>query len=111
MTRTKLASQAKSLLGRDVAVRLKDGKTASGKLVRIQGGRLYIRPAAGAKGKPVATKALLPLLLYDVAALGAAAASPYTYGYGYGGVPHGYAGAYGPYGYGYGYGVPGGFWL
>ncbi|HZG74257.1 MAG TPA: hypothetical protein VEZ72_00240 [Paenibacillus sp.] len=110
MHRSKIASKAKTLVGHPVAVKMKDGATVAGTLVRMSGDRLYVRTQAVGDAKrttashSVRTKALLPLLLYDVAALGA---GPYG-GYGaYG--PYGpYGGPYGPYGP---YGGAGGFWF
>ncbi|MNN63504.1 hypothetical protein D3C81_1788880 [compost metagenome] len=49
------------------------------------------------------TKAIIPLVLFDLLAIGTA-----PYGYGYGGYG-GYGGGY-PYGNGYGYPPYGGFW-
>ncbi len=120
MHRSKIASKAKTLVGRPVAVKMKNGATVSGTLVRLSGDRLYVLPqaAGGAKrttaSRSVRTKALLPLLLYDVAALGA---GPYggfggfgvPYGGGYGG--YGGFGGYGPYGPYGPYGGGGGFWF
>lgn len=85
--------KAKEWVGKRVSIRKRDGSAVHGKLVAVRGNQLMIQP----EGKSVKTKALLPLLLYDVAALGAYGAyAPYGYGgYGYGGIA--------PYGYGYGY--------
>ncbi|MDF2959845.1 MAG: hypothetical protein K0S39_1580 [Paenibacillus sp.] len=86
----------RKLLGKTVYAIKKDGSKVSGKLVRICGNQLIIAPK---KGKQVRTSALIPLVLFDLLAIGT---SPYGYGgygYGYGGYP------YGGYGYG-GYGGP-----
>lgn len=91
------------LVGKQVYCMKKDGSVASGKLVRISsGGRLHLLQA---KGK-ARTKAVIPLVLFDLLAIGT---SPYAYGgYGYGYPGYGYGGGYGGFGYpGYGYG--GGF--
>jgi len=81
-------SQAQKLIGTQIFAVRKDGAVASGKLVRIQGNHLVLEQP---KGKKVQIKALLPLALFDVFALGAADG-----GFGYGG--------YDGYGYdGYGY--------
>ncbi|WP_309121017.1 hypothetical protein [Paenibacillus sp.] len=111
MQRSNIASKAKSLVGGPIVVKMKDGKTVSGTLVRIAGQRLYVAPSCAAGGKrksaPVRTKALLPLLLFDVAAIGAGV--PYGYG-GYG--PGPYGGPFGPYGpYGPYGGPQGGLWF
>ncbi|MCI3925183.1 hypothetical protein MO973_33730 [Paenibacillus sp. TRM 82003] len=107
------AKQVKSLIGRQVVAQRRDGSVVAGKLVKIKGDRLILESS---KGKSVRTKALLPLLLYDLAAVGTA---PYAGagfgGYGYGGYPgYGAYGAYGAYGGlgGYGYGpYGGGLWF
>jgi len=95
--RTVTKREASKLLGKHVYAVRKDGSIATGKLVRIQGNRLLLQPSG--KGKKVSTKAILPLVLFDLLAIGT---SPYTYGYG--------GGFYGyPYG-GPGYGAPFGYW-
>lgn len=95
-------AQVKKLLGKPVFAVKRNGAVVTGKLVRIKGAELYIQPLG--KNRKVHTKALLPLVLYDVLAVGGA------YGGGYGpyyGVPGYGPYAYGPYrGYG-GIGSPG----
>ncbi|MNH93303.1 hypothetical protein D3C73_459020 [compost metagenome] len=101
---TKIRKQdVRKLVGKDIVALRKDGTAVSGKLVSIKGDTLQLAPK---KGKSVQTKAIIPLVLFDLLAVGT---SPYAYGgyggyggYGYGGYPGGY-----PYG-GFGYG--GGFW-
>ncbi|WP_028560407.1 50S ribosomal protein L35ae [Paenibacillus pinihumi] len=93
------------LIGKHVYAMKKDGTVVSGKLVRVHSNKLYVQPRA--KGKKVYTKAILPLVLFDLLAVGTA---PYAYGGGFGG---GFGGN--PYGYGgypgnYGYSPYGGFW-
>lgn len=96
--------EAKKLLGKQVYCLKKDGTMASGKLVRISAnGRLFL---AQSKGKKVSTKAIIPLVLFDLLAIGT---SPYSYGYGYGGGYPGYGGYGGGYGGGFGGGLGGGF--
>jgi hypothetical protein len=95
--------QAKKWIGKKIYAVRKDGVVVEGKLVKISGQKLLIQKP---KGKKVHTKAIIPLVLYDLLAIGT---SPYAYGgYGYGAygaAPYGYGGygAYGaaPYGYGY----------
>jgi hypothetical protein len=89
------SAELKSLVGKTIYAVKKDGARVSGKLVRISGNRLYVQPSG--KGKTVKTKAIVPLVLYDLLAIGTA---PYAYGY------PGYSpyGAYGSYGY------PGYYW-
>lgn len=84
-------SAVTKLSGKHVYALKKDGTVIDGKLVSIKGNRVLIRPK---KGKAY-TKAILPLVLFDLLAVGTA---PYAYGFGYG---------YPGYGYGYGYGYPG----
>jgi hypothetical protein len=88
---------AKKLIGKQVYCLKKDGTVASGKLVKVSGSRLLL---AQPKGKKVRTSAVIPLVLFDLLAIGTA---PYAYG-GYGG----FYGGYGGYGLG-GYGYNGGF--
>lgn len=98
--------EVSKLVGKHVYAIRKDGSVVTGKLVRIQGTKLHIKPER--RGKKVSTKAILPLVLFDLLAIGTG-----PYGYGYGGGGGLYGGGY-PYGYGYGaYGSPygyGGFW-
>jgi hypothetical protein len=94
--------QVMKLIGKNIVAVKKDGTKISGKLIRISGNRLIVQRMSG---KKVQTKALIPLVLFDLLAVGTA---PYSYGgYGYGGSPYGggygYGGAYG-YGYNQGYG-------
>jgi hypothetical protein len=89
----------KKLIGKPIYAVKKDGAVVTGLLKSLNGNRLVLeRP----KGKGVSTKAVIPLVLFDLLAIG-------TYG-GYGG-GFGYGG-YGGYGYGgYPYGgYPGLFW-
>jgi hypothetical protein len=94
MAKRKVA-QVKTLIGKTIVACKKDGTLISGKLVSVKGNRLYVQP----KGKHVRTKGLLlPLLLTDLAAVGAGYGGYGGYDgvpYGYGGVPYGYGGAYG----------------
>ncbi|MFB5265917.1 hypothetical protein ACE41H_03835 [Paenibacillus enshidis] len=98
-------SDVRKLVGKQVYALRKDGSIVQGKLVRISGNKLYVANM----NKKVKTSAILPLVLFDLLAIGTA---PYAYG-GYGGYGGGYGG-YAPYGYGnqvpYGYGYPGYFW-
>jgi len=90
------------LIGKSVYALKKDGSVVRGKLVKISGGKLYVAVRSG-KGKTVRTSAIIPLVLFDLLAIGTA---PYAYG-GYPG--YGFGGGYGGYGYG-GIGGIGGFW-
>ncbi|EGL19430.1 hypothetical protein HMPREF9413_4677 [Paenibacillus sp. HGF7] len=64
-----------------------------GKLVRIQGDQLILEPQEGT----AQTKAFVPLVLFDLLAIGT---SPFVNGFGFGG----------GFGYGGGFGGPGFFW-
>lgn len=87
-------AQVKSLIGKQIYAQHKNGTVVSGKLIEVKGRQLVLEQD---KGKKVKTKAIIPLVLFDLLAIGTA---PYAYGYG-GGYPYG-----GGYGY-YGYGGPG----
>lgn len=98
MGRTVTKKEAEKWLGKSIVAYKKDGSMVTGKLVKISGNRLIL---AQNSRKKVKTKAIIPLVLFDLLAIGSA---PYGYGgYGYGG--YGGYGPYGPYGYPYG-----GFW-
>lgn len=85
--------QVMKLVGKNIVAVKKDGSKVMGKLLRVSGNRLILQRVSG---KKVQTKALIPLVLFDLLAVGTA---PYAYG------PYGYGGG-GPYG-GYGPGGPG----
>ena len=101
--------QAQKLLGQHIVAVKKDGNFITGKLVRISGNRLILQRS---KGKTVQTKAIIPLVLFDLLAIGTA---PFAGGF-YGGGGFGYGPGPGPGpvpyggapGYGYG-GFPGGY--
>lgn len=86
-------AQASKLVGKRIYALHKNGSVVSGKLIRISGNRLVLEQA---KGKKVKTKAIIPLVLFDLLAIGTA---PYAYG----GYPYGGYGGYGYGGYPYGY--------
>lgn len=91
MRQTISRQQAKKLIGQQVYAIKKDGARVSGKLVRIKGDRLYLQSS---KGKSVRTKAILPLVLFDLLAIGT---RPFAFGFG------------GPFGFGNFGGFGGGF--
>lgn len=87
----------KKLIGKQVYCLKKDGTVASGKLVRISsGGRIHLLQE---KGK-ARTKAVLPLVLFDLLAIGT---SPFAFG-GFGFPGFGFPG----FGFGGGFGFNGG---
>ncbi|WP_248931174.1 hypothetical protein [Paenibacillus hamazuiensis] len=90
-------ADVRKLVGKRIYALKKDGTMVSGKLVRIQGNALYLAPVKG--GKTVRTSAFIPLVLFDLLAIGTL---PFAYGGGFG------FGGY-PYGGGFGFGYPGGF--
>ncbi|MFE5323866.1 hypothetical protein ACFQ88_34825 [Paenibacillus sp. NPDC056579] len=94
MQKSVLKKDVQKLIGKTIYAMKKDGTQVSGKLVRVSGNQLVLAPQ---KGKQVKTSAIVPLVLFDLLAIGTA---PYAYGgYGYGG------------GFGYPYGgFYGGFW-
>jgi hypothetical protein len=85
-------SQAQKLVGKRIYAVLKDGSAVSGKLVSVSGNRLLLEQP---KNKKVQTKAVIPLVLFDLLAIGT---SPF--GFGFGGFD----------GFGFGGGFGGGFW-
>lgn len=93
MGRAVTRKEAEKWIGKSIVAYKKDGGFVTGKLVKISGNRLVLKQDSG---KKVKTKALIPLVLFDLLAIGTA---PYGYGY-----PGGGYGPYGPYG---GYGGPG----
>ncbi|WP_311082168.1 hypothetical protein [Paenibacillus polymyxa] len=84
--------QVEKLVGKVIFATRKDGSQVSGKLIRISGNRLVLQPN---RKKKVNTKAIIPLVLFDLLAIGTA---PYIGAYGaYGGYGPGYGGpGYGP---------------
>lgn len=95
---TKIRKQdVAKLIGKEIVAIKKDGTPVSGRLVRISGNVIHL---AAKNGKTVQTKAIIPLVLFDLLAIGTA---PFGFGGGFGGYPYG--------GYPYGGGYPfGGFW-
>jgi hypothetical protein len=99
MTKPVTKKQVMRLVGKQIIAVKKDGTQVTGKLLRVSGNRLILQRVSG---KKVQTKAIIPLVLFDLLAIGTA---PYAFGGGYGGgAPYGGGPGYGnPYG-GYGYG-------
>ncbi len=90
--------EVRKLVGKQVTAIKKDGTAITGKLVRISGNTLFMAPK---KGKNVQTKAIVPLVLFDLLAIGTAPYAFGGFGYPYGGYGYG--------GFGGGYGGFGGF--
>lgn len=91
--KTSVAGQMRKHVGKQVYILRKDGRVLSGRLIR-KNNRYMLQP----KGKTAKTKAIIPLVLFDLLAVGT---SPYFYGpYGQYS-PYGSCGHYGGYG-GYG---------
>ncbi|PUA39851.1 50S ribosomal protein L33 [Paenibacillus elgii] len=82
------------LVGKKIYAVKKDGTVVEGKLVRINGNQLMVSTR---NGKQVKTSAILPLVLFDLLAIGT---SPFAFG---GFSPFGFGG-FSPFGFG------GGFW-
>ncbi|WP_019639358.1 hypothetical protein [Paenibacillus fonticola] len=97
MSRSVTKKEAEKWLGKSITAVKKDGTIVTGKLVKISGNRLLVRQP----GKKVKTKAIVPLVLFDLLAIGTG-----PYGYGYGGYPYGYGYGYGGYGGYGGFGYP-----
>ncbi|AOZ92102.1 hypothetical protein [Paenibacillus crassostreae] len=101
-------AQAQKCVGKNIVATKKDGTLVTGKLLRISGNRLILQHYSK---KKVHTKAIIPLVLFDLLAIGTA---PYVAGYGSGGynpyASNGYNGGYG-YGYGGGGGYPPGYFF
>jgi len=66
--------QARKLVGRNIYALRKDGSVVSGKLVGIRGNRLVLEQP---RGKKAQVKAILPLVLFDLLAIGT---SPFEFG-------------------------------
>lgn len=88
------ASSVRKLVGKQVVAAHRHFGIISGKLVKVSGTQVYIQ-TSHPNGKKVKTSAILPLVLFDLLAIGTA---PYAFG--------------GLYGYPYGgfYGYPGYIW-
>jgi hypothetical protein len=80
---------AKSLVGRQIYAVKKDGSIQYGKLMRVNGNRLILEADAG----KAHTKAVIPLVLFDLLAIGT---SPFGFGFpfGFGGFGGGFGGPF-----------------
>ncbi|RCW42163.1 hypothetical protein [Paenibacillus prosopidis] len=73
--------EVRKLVGKSIYAVRQDGSVVTGKLVHLNKNKLVIAPLKKDKGKLVQTKAILPLVLFDLLAIGTL---PY-WGGGYGG--------------------------
>ncbi len=62
--------QVRKLVGKSIYAVLPDGSVVTGKLVRVHNNKLIVAPINKDKGKVVQTKAILPLVLFDLLAIG-----------------------------------------
>ncbi|WNQ09957.1 hypothetical protein MJA45_20365 [Paenibacillus aurantius] len=91
-------AEVRKLVGKQIYALKKDGSVVSGKLVRIKGSELILSNGKSrGKDKKVSVKAIIPLVLFDLLAIGT---SPFAFGGGYGfpyggGFGGGYGGFYG----------------
>ncbi|WP_419871901.1 hypothetical protein [Candidatus Pristimantibacillus sp. PTI5] len=102
----------RKLIGKSIYAVRPDGSVVTGKLVKVHQNKLIIAPLENEKGKVVQTKAILPLVLFDLLAIGTLPF--FGGGFGGGGCCNnnfknqccfdggGYGGGYGGYGGGYG---------
>lgn len=108
--------EAMKLIGKNIVAIKKDGTRVTGKLLKVSGNKLVLKRLGSKKAR---TKAILPLVLFDLLAI---ATLPYAYGPGPGlgpgygpgpkpgpGCGPGYGPGYGPGGPGGGYGPGPGF--
>ncbi|PWW07472.1 hypothetical protein DFQ01_102367 [Paenibacillus cellulosilyticus] len=107
--------EAKQLVGKTIYATKRDGTTVVGRLMRVDDHTLYVETIGNNSGG-VQTRAILPLILFDLLAIGLFAGGGWgwgggggkccpPYGGGYGGGP-GYGGYGGGQGQGYGGGGP-----
>ncbi|MGO4109240.1 hypothetical protein [Paenibacillus sp. YAF4_2] len=104
--------QARKLVGKKIYAVRKDGSVVTGKLVELRQNKLVLAPLKKDKGKVVKTKAILPLVLFELLAIGlwsGGGGGCGCGGFGCGGCGGGgYGGGFGG-GYGSGGGYGGGF--
>lgn len=60
----------RKLIGKSIYAVRPDGSVVTGKLVRVHQNKLIVAPLDSDKGKVVKTKAILPLVLFDLLAIG-----------------------------------------
>ncbi|MEV2635175.1 hypothetical protein ABNF57_03725 [Paenibacillus larvae] len=85
---TKLSKEdVQKWVGQHIVAYKKDGSQVSGKLVWVKGDKLYL---SANNGKEVHTKAVIPLVLFDLLAIGTGPAAFGGWGFG----PYGYGGGF-----------------
>lgn len=62
--------EVRKLVGKSIYAVRQDGSVVTGKLVQVNKNKLVIAPLKKDKGKLVQTKAILPLVLFDLLAIG-----------------------------------------
>jgi hypothetical protein len=62
--------EVRKLVGKSIYAVRPDGSVVTGKLVRVSQNKLAVAPLKRDKGKVVQTKAIIPLLLFDLLAIG-----------------------------------------
>ncbi|MGG1635192.1 hypothetical protein MHH56_07710 [Paenibacillus sp. FSL K6-3182] len=77
--------QVRKLVGKSIYAVRPDGSVVTGKLVRVHQNKLIVAPLEKDKGKLVQTKAILPLVLFDLLAIGTLPLWGGGFGGGYGG--------------------------
>ncbi|GFN31085.1 hypothetical protein [Paenibacillus xylaniclasticus] len=104
--------EVRKLIGQTIYATRRDGSVVVGRLMRVEDNKIYVETVGNSGG--VQTRAILPLILFDLLAIGLFTGGGWgwggggkccpPYGGGYGGGP-GYGpyggGGYGPYGAGY----------
>ncbi|WP_169086326.1 hypothetical protein [Paenibacillus sp. PL91] len=80
--------EVRKLVGKSIYAVRPDGSVVTGKLVRVSQNKLVVAPLKKDKGKIVKTNAILPLVLFDLLAIGTLP----LWGGGFGG---GFGGGYG----------------
>lgn len=68
---------AQQLIGQNIQAMQKDGSIVVGRLVRVMGGVAYLQPIDADQGKTVKTKAVIPLVLFNLLAI---STLPFVYG-------------------------------
>ncbi|RAP77114.1 hypothetical protein [Paenibacillus montanisoli] len=79
--------QVQKMVGKTVYAVRKDGSVVTGKLVRAHHNQLQIMPLSN--GKDAQTRAIIPLVLFDLLAIGLFAGGFGFGGFGHGGFGHG----------------------